>query len=186
MAGKVQSIINHRKESNMDAKKEQEYQEKIVALDTQVKQFAEEKRLADEAKAKEEKDAVDQAARAAEEERVTKIKAFCDLAIKEGKMTPAIREKDEPIMVNIEKISADALKSFQEKYAIPVVPLGTVLGLDGKQETAPNDNRAQVIKDAEKYVTEHAKEFAGLDSQTAVARAHYLYATGQIKLTSAS
>ena len=63
----------------------------------------------------------------------------------------------------------DYLQVLQEEFAVPIY-----------YKYGNHEERFDT------YIYTHAKEFAGLDSQTAVARAHYLYATGQIKLTSAS
>ena len=161
----------------MDAKEKKEYQDKIDALELKVKEFAdkefalaEEKRIADEEKAKAD-------ALAKDEQLKEEIKTFCDNAIKENKMTPAIREKDEPIMFNLGKTSPEALKSFQEKYVAGLVPLGEVLPNKNKA----NDQSHQVIKLARQYVKENPKEFSGMSKDEAVSRAMFLHATSKIK-----
>ena len=170
----AQSFINKRKENKVDAKKEEEYQAKISEQDTQLKEFAEKERLANEKKLADETAAAEIALKA-------DVTTFCETAIKEGRMTPAMRVKDEPIMFDLSKTNKAALKSFQEKYVLSVVPLGTVI-----IENQSNDKRSQVMKDAEEYAVAHAKEkeFAGLDKDTATARAFYLYRNGQIKFES--
>jgi exonuclease VII small subunit len=184
----IKSINITRKENKVDAQKEKEFNDKIaaleaekLALETQNKEFAEKERLAKEAQDKIEADKKVADLLASEEAQKTEIKVFCDEKIKDGKMTPAMREKDEPIMFELSKTNIDALKSFQEKYVLPVVPLGVVEL--GNQD---NDTRSQVIKDAEKYAVAHAneKEFAGLDKDTATSRAFYLYRNGIIKFES--
>ena len=166
----AQSFINKRKETDVDTKKEQEYQAKIAEQDARLKEFAEKERLAKEAQDKIDADKKAADLLAAEEARKTEVKNFCETAIKEGKMTPAMREKDEPIMFELAKTNADALESFQQKYSVPVVPLGTTDIGNGQQD---NDKRPQVIKSAEKYAIAHAKdkEFAGLDKDQAISRA---------------
>jgi hypothetical protein len=159
----------------MDAKKEQEYQEKITALETQNKEFAERERLAAEAKAKAEKEAADLAAKTAHDAKVAEIKTFCETTIAANKMTPAEREKDEPIMLTLID-SPEALKSFQEKYNRAVVPTGEMQELNQQQK--PPEGK---LDKAAAYVKSHPTEFSGLDPQTAVARAVYLEGMGQIK-----
>lgn len=168
LAGK---IIHKQKESAMDKEKEETYQNKIVALETQNQEFAEKERLANEAKVKAAKDAEEIA-------RVTEVKTFCDAAIKENRMSPAMREADEKIMLELAKVSPDALKSFREKYAKPIVPLGVTVEVDAND---PNDKRPQVIVSAEKYVQANPKEFSGLTPDQALSRAIFLHSIGQIK-----
>ena len=175
---KIKTLFNKGKEKDeMDAKEKKEYQDKIDALELKVKEFAdkefalaEEKRIADEEKAKAD-------ALAKDEQLKEEIKTFCDNAIKENKMTPAIREKDEPIMFNLGKTSPEALKSFQEKYVAGLVPLGEVLPNKNKA----NDQSHQVIKLARQYVKENPKEFSGMSKDEAVSRAMFLHATSKIK-----
>jgi cation transport regulator ChaB len=168
LAGK---LIHKRKEVAMDAAKEREYQERIAALEAQNKEFAEKERLANEAKAKAE-------AEAREAALTAEVKAFCDVAVKEHRMTPAMREADEKIMVNLAKVSPEALKSFQEKYSAPIVPKGVLGDLDKPQKT---DLRPQVIRDAEKYVKERPTEFAGLSHAEALSRALFRHSIGEIQ-----
>ena len=179
MAGKVQAIITNRKGKEVDAQKEQSYQQEIAALKAdkdalqgKVTQFEEAKRTAEQEKAAADLLSADNALKA-------DIKTFCDTQVKEGKMTPAIRAKDEPIMFTLGKSSPEALKAFQEKYNVAVVPLGEVAG-----SSTEGDNRSQVIKSAEKYVIGHPKEFSGLAQDQAIARAVYLQSVGQIKFES--
>ncbi len=178
MAEKVQSIIHNRKETEMDQVKEQEYQAKILKLETENKEFTEQKRIADEAKAKADADAKTAAAKIAEEKLTGEIKTFCEEKVKEGKMTPAMREKDEPIMITLAKTSSDALKAFQEKYTATVVPLGETPGAGAGDGKKPDESK---LGKATQYVKDHPKEFVGLEHGLAVARAVYLEANAQIK-----
>ena len=175
----IKSINLTRKETEVEAKKEKEYQDEIESLKAQNKEFAEKERLAKEAQDKITADKKIADEKIALEAKQTEIKNFCDETIKAGKMTPAMREKDEPIMFELSKTNIEVLKSFQQKYSIPVVPLGEVK----VNETQDSDKRSQVIKDAERYAVAHAKdkEFAGLDKATATSRALYLYQMGEIK-----
>ncbi len=180
LAGRIQDTITQRKESEMDGKKEQEYQEKISALETQVKEFTEKERLANEQKANAEAEALKVAAKAKEDQLTAEVTAFCETAVKANRMTPAMVETDTPIMLNLAKVSPEALKSFQEKYTNPIVPLGTVAAVD---QTISGDKRPQIIQCAESYAVKHKadKEFAGLSAADATKRAIYLESTGAIK-----
>ena len=162
----AQSFINKGKENKVDAKKEQEYQEQVATLTAQLKEFAEKERLAKEAQDKIDADKKIADEKIALEAKQTEIKNFCDETIKAGKMTPAMREKDEPIMFELSKTNIDALKSFQEKYSIPVVPLGEV-DLH-QEENKPAENK---LAKAEKYIKEHPKEFADLNHAQAIRKA---------------
>ena len=147
---------------------------RIKELEAQNKEFAEKERLAKEAQDKITADKKVADEKIALEAKQTEIKNFCDETIKAGKMTPAMREKDEPIMFELSKTNIDALKSFQQKYNIPVVPLGeTKLG----EEITDNDKRPLVIKQAAAYVKLHKtdKEFAELSEADAINRAVYLH-----------
>ncbi len=171
---RVHTTNQQRKEREMDALKEKEFTDKISSLEAQVKEFTEKERVANEAKLAADKAAVEAAAKAKDDALVAEIKTFCEQAIKDNLMTPAIREKDEPIMLSLGKTSPEALKAFQQKYDKPVVPAGEALGTD---PNTANDTRALVIQRAEKYVTAHKadKEFAGLSAADAVNRAVYLH-----------
>lgn len=165
----------------MDAQKIQEFEAQIAALkgektalETKVSEFTEKEKTAAAEKAKAD-------ALAADEALKTEIKTFCDTMVEKGKMTPAIREKDEPIMFTLGKTSPEALKAFQEKYTIQAVTLGEHPGVSS---TTDGDTRSQVLKDAEKYVTGHQKEFSGMAKDRAIAHAVYLHAVGQIKFES--
>ena len=173
------------KESDMDATKEKEYQEKISGLETQVKEFAEKERLAKEAIAVAEKATKDAAEKAKSDALTAEVKTFCETAVKEGRMTPAMVEIDNPIMLNLAKVDPSALKSFQEKYAKPIVPTGTVSEID---QHGADDNRPQILQSAEKYAVSHKadKEFAGLTAANAISRAVYLHGIGQIKFEAES
>lgn len=175
----VQSITHKRKESEMDAQKEQEYKSKITELEgaigtltAKVTQFEEAKRQADET-------AILATANVAKETKKAEVKAFCETAMTEGRMTKAEREADEPRMFTLID-NPEALKSFQEgKYPKDrkAVPLGeTDLGGELPKPKGKLDLAAD-------YVKAHAtdKEFAGLNTQEAVARAVYLEATAKIK-----
>jgi hypothetical protein len=187
---KIKSIFNKRKELNeMDAQERKEYQEKIAELSAQVAANDEKEKAEAEAKAKAEADlkaaeALAEAerilaeAKVKEEAEVNEVKSFCEATIKEGRMTPAMRAVDEPIMLKLAKTDADALVSFQQKYTVQAVPLGIVKEVDVPQL---NDNRSQVIQDAEKYVKAHPTEFADLTAADAVNRAFYLHRMGKIK-----
>ena len=45
-------------------------------------------------------------------------------------MTPAMREVDEKIMLDLAKTTPEALKSFQQKYVAGIVPLGEMKELN--------------------------------------------------------
>lgn len=171
----------------MDKQKEQEFQTQIetlskanAALEAHIKEF-DDRQIADLATAEAVKQAADEAeAKAKHDAKILEIKTFCDQKITEGKMTPAIREKDEPLMVTLIG-TPEALKSFQEKYTVSVVPLGET---KVEQQQDLGDKRSQVIKNAEKYVKDHPKEFVGFAAADAINRAVYLHSMGRIKFES--
>jgi hypothetical protein len=181
---KIKQMFNNKKESEMDAKKEKEYQQKIADLEAKNKEFAD-KELALQLDADKKIADAKLAEQTAKDETIkTDIKTFCDTAIKEGRMTPAMRgtdEKpgDEEIMFTLAKTSPEALKSFQEKYSAKVIPLGEV-ALGNENE---NDKSPQVIQQAKEYAKAHAndKEFAGLTLADATNRALYLHSQAKIK-----
>lgn len=168
LAEKVQSLIHKRKENNVNAQKEEEYQVKIAGLETKVKEFTEKEMAAQAAKAEVEKKAKEAEALAEDKKLTTEIEIFCDAAIKEGKMTPAIREKDKPIMFMLGKTNIDALKAFQEKYIGQIVPLGEHTIINQTQTHEPKKDKMTL---AEIYVKEHPTEFSGLTQKQAVRKA---------------
>jgi hypothetical protein len=171
----ITSVSRSRKETDMDAKKEKEFQDKIAEQEAKLQEFAEKERLAAEAKAAEETARLEAAKTAALEAKKNEIKTFCDQTIATGKMTPAMREKDEPIMLTLE---GDVLKSFQEKYTVSVVPLGETDV--NRNNLAPEKN--DIFTKAAKYVAANPKEFADLSDQTQkVNRAIYLQSISKIK-----
>jgi hypothetical protein len=177
----AQSFINKGKEQKVEAKKEQEYQEEIKTLKAQNIEFAEKERLANELEAKKIADAKVAADLLAVEAKKTEIKTFCDLKSKPDEkgivfMTPAMRATDEPIMFELSKTNVEALKSFQQKYNVPVVPLG-----ETKIENQEDDKRPHIIQQADAYVKAHPKEFSGLSAETAISRALNLQGIGKIK-----
>lgn len=183
----VKKLFNKRKEQDeMDAQMQKDFEDKITALETVVKEFqdADQARLEAQQKAEEEaklkaeaeeKAKAEADAKASEEAQVEETKQFCDKQIAEGKMTPAMRVIDEPIMLKLAKDS-EALKSFRQKYTESVVPLGEV-----KDVNQTNDQRPQVIVSAEQYVKQHPKEFADVEPAIRIQRALYLHRNGKIK-----
>lgn len=173
----IKQKFNKRKETEVDAVKEKEYQDKIASLEASNKEFADKEfaRQEQERIATEEKNRLE--AERKDNELKDSIKLFCEEAIKSNKMTPAMREKDEPIMFTLAKTSEDALKSFQEKYVAGAVPLREVL----PNEQTDNDASPQVIKKAKQYVKNHPKEFSGLSADDATNRAMFLQVQGKIK-----
>ena len=179
---KFAEIITGKKrkeQEQVDAQKEKEYQKTIDELTAKVKEFTDATAAEDAAKAQVEVDRLAADKLASEEAKKTEIKSFCDAKITEGKMTPAMRETDEPIMFTLAKTDVMALKSFQEKYTNVVVFLGEVKELNTQQ--TDNDTRPQVIKNAEKYAKSHPKEFTDLTPDQATSRALYLHSMGKIK-----
>lgn len=180
---KIKSLITKRKENIVDAKKEKEYQDEIDKLKTELKVFS-------DANAKAEADRLDAEAKTKEAEAKAKddlltaeIKTFCDTAVKENRMIPAMRGDaehpgDEAIMFTLGKTSPEALKSFQQKYSTPIVPLGEEKKMQSQEQT---DKRPLVIQRAELYVKNHPKQFSGLSAEKAIQRAIYLQSIGEIK-----
>ena len=180
--------IKPHKEIDMDAQKEKEFLNQIAELKKKVKEFqdaeaateaAKAKELADaaaaaEAEAKAKSDAEAAAALEADKKDVTEM---CDKLIKEGRMTPAMREIDEPIILALPK---ESRKSFAQKYEKVIVPLGEVAGAN----TDPAVKKPiDILSKAAEYAAAHAsdKEFAGLSPEMAQARAMFLQASGRIK-----
>lgn len=167
------------KESEVEKQKEEQYQKEIADLTATVKEFTDKAEAEAGAKAKADQEAKDAAVLAADESLKTEVKVFCDEKVAANLMTPAMREKDEPLMYELGKASKDALKSFQEKYVTPIVPLTEIAKND---PVKPDESR---LGKAKAYVEKHKadKEFSGLTPEQAVSRAIYLEATsgGKIK-----
>jgi hypothetical protein len=172
---KLTSLFNKRKETEMEAQKEKEYQEQIAARDAQIKEFQEKERIAAEAKAKADKEAIEAAQKAKDEQVRSEVKTFCEQAIKDNKMTPAERETDEAIMVGLAS-NPEALKSFQAKYSRPVVPVGEMRELN--QPPAKPKSKLDLAAD---YVKAHPAEFAELSPELAIARAIFRESNKEIK-----
>jgi len=167
---KLKKLLNITQEDpNVDKQKEQEYLTRIGQLEAEVKEFKQEKAKAVEEKAKAE-------AEVKKAERQKLVKEFCDTAVKENRMTPAQREKDEPVMLKLVETSEEALKAFQEKYDHPQVPLGEHAG-NSPQKPPPKTR----LEKAKAYVQAHPEEFKGMQEDLAVSRAVYLEANGDIK-----
>lgn len=167
-AKRFKSIItnNKQKESDMTPEQEKELKdlrEKNTALETQVKEFS-------TAKAKTEAETKEAAIK-------KEVVEFCEAKIKDGKMTPAIRQVDEPIMIELSKASPDALKSFREKYTVPIVPLGTETQVD-KQ----SNPQKSVVELAKAYVEKHHSEFSKVSDAEAVSFVIQQHVNGSINL----
>ena len=176
---KIKELFNKRKETEMDAKKEKEYQDRITSLDALLKEFQDKEAAEAAVKTAAETARLAAEATATTEAQVAEIKQFCETAIKENRMTPAMREVDEKIMLDFAKTTPEALKSFQQKYVAGIVPLGEVKDINTNQTI---DQRPQVFVSAEKYVKDHPKEFADItDAKQKVNRAVYLQSMGLIK-----
>jgi hypothetical protein len=187
-ADTIRNLFNNRKESNdMDQKERTEFAAKIAELESKLAEKEAADKAAAEAKAKEFAEAeakrVEAEAKAKEEAITLEVKEFCDAKVKENLMTPAMVESDTPIMLELARTSAEALKSFRQKYSSPVVPLGVVKEVD---QQGTQDTRSQIVRDAEAYAQAHKadKEFAGLTPQQAISRALYLHSTDKIKFGS--
>ena len=188
----VKHIFKRKKEaSDMDKQKEKEYNERIEELEAKVKEFqeteqveAEEKAKAEaEAKAKaeaEEKEKAEADTKAIEDAKTAEVKQMCDALIKDNRMTPAMRQTDEPIMLTLLKKDTEAYKAFCQKYSTAVVPLGTEPALNDNSQK-PTDQRPLVIRQAAEYAMAHPKEFAGLTPEQAISQAMWQHSTGKIK-----
>lgn len=188
----VEKLFTKRKENNdMDATERKEYQIQIETLTAKVKEFQDqteadakakteaEQKAAEEADVKkeaEEKAKAEADAKLSEAAIVDEVTEMCDRLSKENRMTPAMREVDEPIMLKLAKTDVEALKAFQQKYSGAVVPLGEV-----KDVNQINDQRPQVIVKAEQYVKQHPKEFVGVEPAIRTQRALFLRSNGTIK-----
>lgn len=170
----AQSIINKftkgKEENPVDAKLQKQLEDENTALKAKVAEFAEAQRLADEAKVKADNDAKEALVK-------TEVTAFCEQAIRDGKMTPAMREKDEPIMLSLAKTSPDALVSFREKYSAPVVPIGEFA--EAGKDLPKKNERPAIFVQADQYIKEHPSEFAGLTPELSLSRALYLHSQGK-------
>ncbi len=174
LAEKVHLIKTKRKETIVDTQKEKQYTDKIGELETKLKEFTDKETAAQAAQVEADKKAADSALLAKDEALKTEIKTFCDTAITGNKMTPAMREKDEPIMFTLGKTSSEALKAFQEKYSVAIVPEGETKIVEQNLKV---DSRPLVIRQAEAYAKAHKteKEFAELSEADATSRALYLH-----------
>lgn len=174
----VSTLLHKRKGTDVDAQKEKALNDEITRLKAQVLEFQKKEETAQAEQAKKD-------AEAAEAKVVADVKTFCDEKSKPNAkgeifMTPAMREKDEPIMVALGKSNPDALKAFQEKYSVKVVPTGEMHEANGANGVLATED---VFKKAEKYVKENPKEFADVSADMRVNRAIYLSAIGKIKLS---
>ena len=141
----------------MDAQKEKELTEKIAAQEAQLKQFAEEKRLADEAKAKSEQEAKDAKIQG-------EIKEFCEELRKQGKYTKADDEAKMPEdMFKMAKSDIDYKKVFSARGT--VVPVGEMKEFN---EAQTREKPKGKIEMAEQYIKDHPADFKGIDHKQAL------------------
>jgi len=183
-AAKGSKLFSKHKEDDVDKQKEQEYKDKIAGLELKVTEFTEKERLANESRVAADQAAAVAAQSAKDDALKATIKEFCDAKVKDGKMTPAMREKDEPKMFEIGKSSEELLKSFQEKYDVQLVNFNETVPTSEK-EKAP-DGRSELEKNAETYakgkMESKAKEFADCHTLSdGTSRAMYLHSVGKAK-----
>jgi hypothetical protein len=190
LAQKIFKTKKQKQEVDMDAVKQKEYEDKIALLETQNKEFADAKAKADEeAKAAADKAAQDLKAleeKAADDKLRADILQFCE---KEGLKTKLMDDLHlEDTLFAVAK--SGAVLEFGEKKAStlelvqaiilnlkPTVPQGEMKEFATKVD---DDKRPEVIKNAEKYIKAHAKEFSA-EKEKALSRALYLHSIGQIK-----
>lgn len=173
--GKIKKFFTkftHGKENNVDATKEKEYQDKIIALEIQNKEFAEKERIATEAQAKADAEALKAKNDAADETLRTEIKTFCEDTCKtSGKSMSFIEDLKIPdLMFGIAKAQGTIefgegdkkenktlLAVFQDVLTkLPGVQFGEMPGFENKSEAKPRP----MLELAKEYVQAHHAEFA--------------------------
>jgi len=174
LAQKIFKSKNRKEQEEMDAQKQKEYEDKIAALNAQVKEFAEAKEKADKEKA-------DAEAKAADDKIRAEVKEFCEKEKLNTKKAEDAKVQD--VLYAAAKVSPEfyestktAILAFAKTEAVPT-GISPEFGKDVKP-----DGRPEVFKNAEKYVADHPKEFAELKSaQEKINRAVSLRAQGKIR-----
>lgn len=172
-----------RKESTVDAQKEKEYRDKIVALEAQVSEFSEEKRKESEAKAKAEADLADANLRSEINEFCEKAglntKKYDDMKLKELMFSVAKANAKIEFSEGSSKSTIDVLKEFAAELGKTVAPKGETEQFKGKEDYKASN----VIEFAEKHYSENADEFKGLSKKQAVSKILTAITTGKLKMS---
>jgi cation transport regulator len=149
----------NRRVVEMEEKERKDFEAKIAA-ETKEKDAAkaEVKRLKDEKAARDKKEADDKKA-----SRVDEIKTFCETSVKDGKMTPAFRDK---LLKDIEDGKmlysheagfgpfVETFKLFIEKGGVMKLDEEYSLDTDKEKYSDPGE---EVVKRAKKYMADHPK-----------------------------
>jgi hypothetical protein len=181
----------------MDQAKEKEFNEKIEGLQTQLKELADAKKAADEAKVKAETETADVALRA-------EITAFVEAQRKEGRYTKAMDDAKVPeLMFQLAKSSAtvefaDGKKSLLDmfKAVLGSAPKAVVFEeivkepdhLGKAKDFQPpaggmvDEGKLLTVMAARQYVADHA-EYKGMEQKVAVAKVLEDAVNGKITLT---
>ena len=190
LAQKIFSTKKRKEQDAMDATKEKELTEKIAELEAQNKEFAEAKAKADAdaLAAKEKADAELKAAeeKAADDKLKAEIKDFCE----KNKLNTKLMDDLHIQEVMFAAAKANASLEFGEKKAT-LLQMFQELALKFKSlpegtmdkefaSKAVDDTSPEVIKNARKYISAHAKEFSAIPEE-ALSQALKLHAFGQIK-----
>lgn len=162
---------NKQKEADaMDAAKEKEFTDKITALETTVKEFADQKKKAEDEAAAAVAKAAEDAAKAADDKLRADVKEFCE---KQGLAT----KKMDELHLQDALFAVAKVQGVLEFGEVKLSPLDLMKGVLAEMKagvTVPAgetaqfaqqpvvDARPEVVKRAEKYVKAHtdAKEFA--------------------------
>lgn len=175
LAQKIFRTKERKEQDAMDAQKQKEYEDKIAALDAQVKEFS-------AAKEKFDKEKADAEARAADEKLKGDIKEFCDKNNLNTKKAEDAKVQD--VLYGAAKVSAEFFESTKSAILAFAKADAVTPGVSpefAKEQPKP-DGRPEVFKNAEKYVADHPKEFAELKSaQEKINRAVSLRAQGKIR-----
>ena len=184
------SIFNNKRKeaADMDAAKEKEYTDKIAAQAAQLAEFAEAKKKAEDDAAAAAAKAAEDAAKAADDKLRGEIKEFCEKNGLATKKMDDLHLQDALFQVakvqnvlefgEVKTTALDIVKGVLAAFKDKSVPEGTTKEFS---QQVDDDKRPDVIKDAEKYVKAHAKEFSGKTPEENLSRALYLHASGQIK-----
>lgn len=188
LAQKIMHRKSRKEQKEMDAKLEQEYKDKITALETQLSEFAEAKRIADEAKAKADAEFAEAEAVKADNALRAEINQFCE----ENKLNTKKMEdlKIQDLMFNMakantsiefnegeNKVTKTNLEIFKEiAKGFVTAPAG-----ESKEFTEQPKENLSVIEFAEKHYNDNKNKFEGLNKKQAISKILIDITTGKLK-----
>jgi len=192
-------ISTTRKDTDMDAQKEKEYQDKIGLLETQNKEFAEKQRLANEAKVKADAEIATAKAKVVDDGLRAEVKLFCEtnklntnkhkemkieeilFAAAKAEQTIEFAAKDKDGKDFLEKKSLrDVLQNTLKSFSIS----GPVVGEIGKfSEPDPSKDGGTIVEAARIYVQKNSKEFSDMSNAQAISVVLQKHLNKQINLS---